>query len=107
VRGGELDVGADPVGAVGTGAQHRGHPLGQPALHAPGGDGDDLGGEGVRRALGEEDGEGVGESVGADGTVNVEHGSHRVSADPAGPHRVTIRARVQILCVNCLHSVTP
>ena len=72
--GGEGDVGTDPVGAARAGAEHRGHPLGQPSLHAARGDGDDLGREGISRALSEEPGEGVGEGVGADGTVDVEHG---------------------------------
>ena len=98
VRGGELDVGADPVGAAGAGAEHRGHPLGQPALHAARGDGDDLGRERVGRALGEERGKGVGEGVGADGTVDMKHGSDRVSTGPAGPHGRDPRESANSLC---------
>ena len=65
------------------------------------------GANGSCRALRQERGERVGEGVGAGGTVDVEHGSRRVSTGPAGPHEVTIRTEVQILCVNCLHSATP
>jgi hypothetical protein len=51
-----------------------GEALGQPALHAAGGDRDHLGGEWVgRRVRGEDPGQGIGEAVGAFGSVQVEH----------------------------------
>ena len=50
----ELDVRADAVGAAGRRAEARRHPLRQPALHAAGGDGDDVGRERVGQRVGQE-----------------------------------------------------
>jgi hypothetical protein len=85
-RRGELDVRAHAVRAAGARAEARGHPLGEPALHAPGGDGDELGRERVRRRLGEQHGEGVDEAVGPFGSVDVQHGVQvsRSAARPGG-----------------------
>ena len=50
----ELDVRADAVGPAGRGAEARRHPLREPALHASGGHGDDVGRERVGERLGQE-----------------------------------------------------
>ncbi|GAA0926318.1 hypothetical protein GCM10009559_11350 [Pseudonocardia zijingensis] len=48
--------------------------MGQPPLHPPGRDRDDLGGERVGRRFGQQLAEGAGERVGALGAVQMPHG---------------------------------
>ena len=65
--GREVDAGTDP--------EPVGHLLGQPALHAAGGHGHDLGGERVRQRLGQQVGQSADQPVGPLGAVQVEtHG---------------------------------
>ena len=68
--GGELDPGADPVGAARGGSEHGRHPLRQPSLHAARRYGDDLGGEWVLERVGAQRGQSIGEAVGAVGSVD-------------------------------------
>jgi len=64
-------------------------PLGEPTLHALGGDGDQFGGERVGKWPGEDDGEGVGQGGGALGPVNHEHGPHLLAWRRGHPTEVT------------------
>jgi hypothetical protein len=66
--------------------------LRDPPLDATGRDGDDLGGEGVGRRLGEQLAEGLDEAVGTVGAMDVQHGGS-FPGDQGGPSRGSPVAR--------------
>ena len=95
VREREVDVRAHAVGAAGGGAEAGGHPLGQPALHAPRGHGDDVRRERVGQGVGEEPAERVDQRVRALSSVDVEHRSQgRPAAGHSDKNRVSILRRI-------------
>jgi hypothetical protein len=83
---GEGDVRAHPVPPPGRGAEPVRQAVREPALHPARGHRDDLGGERVRRRLGDEVGQRGGQGVRALGPVQVQHGvTHRPRWDGAPP----------------------
>jgi hypothetical protein len=73
-RGRKLNVGADTIGAAIAGTKSRGHPLGQPPLHAAGRHGDQLEREWIRERIGEQSAKRPDQAVGPFCSVCLKHG---------------------------------